>query len=90
MADNQHDGEVIGLHNPANGQSCMQCDCCRKYLVVGELVQFKREVIWVDYGPPGDPEPDFQYEMVMKVIAICDGVESCHVGLLPWYAVAHE
>jgi hypothetical protein len=22
MANNQHDGEMIGLHNPANGQSC--------------------------------------------------------------------
>jgi hypothetical protein len=48
----------------------------------------QREVIQVDYGTPGDPEPDFWYETVMKVIAICDGVESCHVGFLPWHVVA--
>jgi len=27
--------------------------------------------------------------MVMKVIAIGDGVESCHVGFLPWHVVSH-
>jgi len=89
MDDNQHDGEMIGLHNPANGRSCVQHDCCGKYVMVGELVWFKREVIWVDYGPPGVPEPDFWYEMVMKVVAFCDGVKSCHVGFLPFLVVAH-
>jgi len=48
--------------------------------MVGELVRLKREVIWVDYGPPGDPEHDFRYEMVMKVVVVCDGIESCHVS----------
>jgi hypothetical protein len=56
---------------------------------VGELVQFKREVIWVDYGPTGDPEPDFWYDMVIKDMAVCDGVESCHVGFLPQHVVVH-
>ncbi len=58
--------------------------------MAGELVQFKREVIQVDHGPPGDPEPDFRYETVMKVVAIRDRVVSCHVGFLPWHIVAHE
>jgi hypothetical protein len=88
MDINQHDGEMIGLHNPANGCSCVQHNCCGRYLMVGELVRFKREVIWVDYGPPGDPEPDFRYKMVMKVVIVCDGVESCHVGFLPCHVVA--
>jgi len=26
--------------------------------------------------------------MVMKVVAIHDGMESCHVGFLPWHVVA--
>ncbi len=55
-------------------------------MVVVEIFQFKREVTQVDYGSPGDPEPDF---MVMKVVAICEGVESCHVCFLPWHVVAH-
>jgi hypothetical protein len=88
MDNNQHDSEMIGLHNPTNGRSCVQHDCCRRYLMVGELVRFKREVLQVDYGPPGDPEPDFWYETVMKVIIVCDGVESCHVGFLPRHVVA--
>jgi hypothetical protein len=89
MDNNQHDGEMIGLHNPANGCSCVQHDCCGRYLMVGELVRFKREVIRVDYGPPGDPEPDFRYETVMKVVIVRDGVESCHVSFLPCHVVAH-
>jgi hypothetical protein len=58
-------------------------------LVAGELVQFKKEVIWVDYGPPGDPELDFWYETVMMVVVIQDEVESCPIGFLPRHAVAH-
>jgi hypothetical protein len=50
MADNQHGGEIIGSHNPANGQSCNQCDCCRNHLLAGELVQFKGGAIWVLSG----------------------------------------
>jgi hypothetical protein len=46
----------------------VQHDCYGKYLVVDELVCFKREVIWVDYGPPDDPKPDFQYETGVKAI----------------------
>jgi hypothetical protein len=79
---------MIGLHNPANGRSCVQHDCCGRYLMVEELVRFKREVFWVDYGPLGDPEPDFWYETVMKVVVVRDGVESCHVGFLPRHVVA--
>jgi len=56
--------------------------------MVGELVRFKREVIRVDYGHPGDPEPDFRYETVMKVLIVCDGVKTCHVGFLPHHVVA--
>ncbi len=44
--------------------------------MVGELVRLKREVIRVHYGPPGNPEHDFWYEMVMKVVVVCDGVET--------------
>jgi hypothetical protein len=87
MDDNQHDGEMIGLHNPANGRSCLQHDCCGRYLIVGELVRFNREVIRVDYGLPGDPEPDFCCETVIKVVVVYDGVESCYVSFLPHHIV---
>jgi hypothetical protein len=30
-----------------------------------------------------DSETDFQYEMVMKVVVIRNGTESCHVAFLP-------
>ncbi len=30
----------------------------------------------------GYPEPDFQFEKVMKVVVIRDGMESCHVAFL--------
>ncbi len=55
---------------------------------MGDLVRFKREVTWIDYACPGDPEPIFRHETVMKVIVIRDGVESCHVGFLPRHVVA--
>jgi hypothetical protein len=40
-------------------------------------------VICEEYPVAGDPEPDFQYEMAMKVVGIRDGAESFHVAFLP-------
>jgi hypothetical protein len=92
MDDNQHDGELIGLHNPANGRSCHQHECCGRHVRIGDLIRFKNEVIRVEYAVAGDPEPDFRYEAVMKVVVIRDGTESCHVAFLPRHVVAraHE
>jgi hypothetical protein len=52
----------------------------------------KCEVIRVEYAVAGDPEPDFWYKTVMKVVVIRDGTESCHVAFLPCHVVAraHE
>jgi hypothetical protein len=46
----------------------------------------------VEYVVAGDPEPVFLYETVMKVVAIRDDTESCHVAFLPQHVVAqaHE
>jgi hypothetical protein len=88
MANNQHDGVLIVLHNPANGRRCNQHEYCGKHLVAGELVQFKK-VIGIDYGPPGDPVLDFWYGTVIKVVVIQDGVASCQTGFLPRHVVAH-
>jgi hypothetical protein len=41
MDDNQHDGELIGLHNPANGRSCHQHECCGPHVRIGTLIRFK-------------------------------------------------
>ncbi len=30
-----------------------------------------------------NPEPDYRYEMIVKVVLIYDGTESCPVGFLP-------
>jgi hypothetical protein len=60
--------------------------------LVGDLIRFKHEVIHMEYAVAGDPEPDIWYEMVMKVVVISDGTESCHVAFLPRHVVAraHE
>lgn len=90
LDDNQHDGEMVGLHNPANGRSCVAHECCGRHLVVGDLVRFKREILRIDYAGPGAAEPNFRYETVLKVVVIRDGVESCHVGFLPRHVVARS
>jgi len=41
MANIHHDNEIIGLHNPANGWSCMQHDCCQKKIFGDALVGLK-------------------------------------------------
>ena len=87
--ENQHDGEMVGLHNPANGRSCVAHDCCGMHLAVGDLVRFKREIMRIDYAPPG-AEPNYRYETVLKVVVVRDGVESCHVGFLPRHVVARS
>jgi len=77
LDDNQHDGEMVGLHNPANGRSCVAHECCGRHLVVGDLVRFKREIMRIDYAGPSAAEPNFWYEMVLKVVVIRDGAKAC-------------
>jgi hypothetical protein len=68
----QNGGEIIGLHNPVNGRSFNQHECCGKNLVAGGLVSVQEGSYsgGVQFGPPGDPEPDLRYETVMKVVAV--------------------
>jgi hypothetical protein len=88
MENNQHDGELIGLFNHANGRNCHQHGCCGHHVRIGNLIRFKCEVMRVEYAVAGDPEPDFCYEMVLKMVVIRDGTKSCHVAFLPRHAVA--
>ena len=81
--NNQHDGEIVGLHNPGNGRSCNQHDCCGLHVRPGDLIRLKREVMEVIYQQDGDPEPDARFETVIKAVVIRDGVEACTVGFLP-------
>jgi hypothetical protein len=90
LDDNQHDGEMVGLHNPANKRSCVVHECCGRHLAVGDLVQFKREIMRIDYGGPGAAEPNFRYETMLKVVVIWDGKESCHVGFLSRHVIARS
>jgi hypothetical protein len=85
---NKHHGEMVGLHSPANERSCVAHECCGRHLAVGDLVWFKREIMWIDYAGPAAAKPNFRYETVLKVVVIWDGVESCHVGFLSRHVVA--
>ena len=84
----QHDGEIVGLHSPHNGRSCVMHECCGRHVVVGHVVRFKREMQEIVYEAPGDPEPDVRIEPVIKVVLILDGTERCHVGFLPRHVAA--
>jgi hypothetical protein len=43
--NNQHDGEIVGLHNLANGWSCDQYEYCEIHVQPGDLIWLKREVM---------------------------------------------
>jgi len=69
--DNQQlDGEIVGLHSPENGRSCVMHDCCGRH-----VVRFKRGMQEIVFRTPGDPEPDVSIEPVIKVVLILDGTE---------------
>jgi hypothetical protein len=42
----------------------------------------------MEYAVAGDPEPDFRYQTVIKVVVIRDGTESCNAAFLPRHVVA--
>jgi hypothetical protein len=68
--EQQHDGEIVGLHSSDNGRSCNQHVCCRRHAVPGHIVRFKTEVMEVLYQVPGDPEPDARIETVIKAVLV--------------------
>ena len=86
--DQQHDGEIVGLHSPDNGRSCNLHVCCGRHVVPGHIVRFKREVQEIIYRVPGDPEPDARIETVIKAVLVLDGTELCTIGYLPRHVVA--
>jgi hypothetical protein len=81
--NNQHDGEIVGLYNPSNGGSCKQHDCCGMYVLPGDLIHLKREVMDVINEQECDPEPDAKLETVVKAVVIHDGAEAYTLGFLP-------
>jgi hypothetical protein len=86
--DQEHDGEIFGLHSPDNGRSCTQHACCGHHVVPGNIVWFKREVMEVVYQVPEDPDPDAQIETVIKAVLVLDGTEHCTIGFLPRHVAA--
>jgi hypothetical protein len=88
----QHDGEIVRLHSPENGRSCVMHDCCGWHVVPRHVVRFEREMQEIVYRTPGAPEPDVRIEPVIKVGLILDDTEQCTVGFLPRHAAArpHE
>jgi hypothetical protein len=86
--DQEHDGEIVGLHILDNGHSCTQHACCGRHVVPGNIVWFKREVMEVVYQVPGDPEPDARIETVIKAVLVLDGTERCTIGFLPRHVAA--
>ena len=83
------DGEGVGLHSSTYGRSCDRNASCRHKLEVGSIVRFKQDVIAVgrDYlGLEGiDDAPNQVAEVVVKVIVVEGGQETCTVGFLPRY-----
>jgi hypothetical protein len=86
--DQEHDGEIVGLHSPDNGHSCTQYACCGRHVVPGNIVRFKREVMEVVYQVQGDPDPDARIETVIKAVLVLDGTERCTIGFLPRHVAA--
>jgi 3-deoxy-D-manno-octulosonic-acid transferase len=66
-------GEIVGLEGGEGVRSCESHDVCGNHLDVGDLVKFKVMVSLV-----GEEE-----EVVIKVINIRDGDETCLVVFLP-------
>jgi hypothetical protein len=67
------DGEIVGSEGEEGGRSCESHDVCGNHLTVGDLVKFK-----VTMSLVGEEE-----EVVIKVIKIRDGNETCQFGFLP-------
>jgi len=89
VGEDVRDGEVVGLHSSTYGRSCDRHAICGHEVEVGSIVRFKRDVIAVgrDYlGLEGvDNAPNQVVEVVVKVILVEGGQESCTVGFLPRY-----
>jgi hypothetical protein len=83
MNDQQHDGEIVGMHASTTGRSCNQHECCGRHLQPGQIVRLKTEVMEVVYETPGDPEPDARVETIIKAVLVLDSTEFCTVGFLP-------
>jgi hypothetical protein len=77
MNDQQHDGEIVGLHASTNGRSCNQHECCGRHLQPGQIIRLKTEAMEVVYETPGDPEPDARVETIIKAVLFLDGTELC-------------
>jgi hypothetical protein len=67
------DDEIVGLESEEGGRSCERHDMCGNHLAVGDLVNFKVMMSLV-----GEEE-----EVVIKVIKIRDGNETCLFGFHP-------
>jgi hypothetical protein len=67
------DGEIVGIEGEEGGRSCESHDVCVNHVNVGDLVKFK-----VTMSLVGEEE-----EMVIKVVNIRDGNETCHAGFIP-------
>jgi hypothetical protein len=67
------DGEIVGIEGEEGGRSCERHDVCGNHLAVGDLVKFKVMMSLVVE----------EEEVVIKVIKIRDGNETCLAGFLP-------
>ena len=89
VAEDVCDGEVVGLHSSTYGRSYDLHAICGHELEVGSIVRFKWDVIAVGryyLGLKGvDDAPNQVAEVVVKVILVEGGQESCTVGFLPRY-----
>ena len=74
------DGNFYGFHKSDNQRSCVFHRCCGELLQANDLVTFKKLVV----GGDGSEE------MVIAVVKIWDGTETCIVGYLPHYQLHND
>ena len=77
------DGEVVGLAADNNGRSCAKHECCGEHVFVGDLVQFKKTLVWYNG----------KLDEAVKVVLIKNKKETCTVAFMPRniaYARANE
>jgi hypothetical protein len=66
------DGEIVGLYESSNGQSCASHECCGKHICLDVLVRFRLAVA----------EVEGRIEQAIQVVRVRDGSESCTIGFL--------
>lgn len=67
------DLEIVGLHVNTSGRYCSVHSCCGKTVVSGDCLRLVRSIVFING----------KNEDAVKLVKICDGVETCTVAFVP-------